>query len=192
MFTLKSGWVFNSDGQKLPRTQAFKALQDVQVERPCELYLIANQLEDMIKVGISHHPPIRKGQLEQQYPQLGKLKILQTVRFNSFDSASKAETSIHEFLETMERGPVLDTEWFKPLPHDTWLIRWMINEMPPRFIAHIFGELDLAYTDLLAEYKDNPEYIAEEVLLGYGSIVFAHFKHETGYSGDVGFKRRVS
>lgn len=180
MHTIQDGWILDSNGQKLPRTQAFKTLQSLDIERPCELYIIANQLEDMIKIGISHHPSIRKFQLEQQYPHLGKLKILQTVRFHSDDAARIAEGSIHVFLGALNRGPVLDREWFAPKPHDMWLIRWLLNEMPIRFIAHIFEELESGYVELLVDYPNHPDYIAEEILLGYGHAVFSHFRHETG------------
>lgn len=192
MHTIQDGWILDSNGQKLPRTQAYLALQNLNVERPCELYIIGNQLEDMVKIGISHHPAVRKMQLEQQYPQLGKLKMLQTLRFSSDNTARLAESSIHEFLAMMGRGPVLDREWFTPKPHDIWLIRWLLNELPTRFIAHIFQELELSYTSLLAEYSNHPEYIAEEVLLGYGHAVFSHFRHETGYAGEVGFKKHLA
>lgn len=191
MYTIKNGWVLNSSGQKLPRTEAHQVLQSMNVQRPSELYLIANQLEDMVKVGISHQPIVRKGQLEQRYPQLGRLKILQTCRFMSDEIARSAESNIHEFLTELGRGPVLDREWFKPCPHDMWLIRWLMNEMPTYYMAHGFGEMIVNYIELLAEYPTNPEYIAEEILLGYGSAVYSHFRHETGYKGEVGFKKPV-
>lgn len=170
-------FLYSEDGHRLSRTNAGKIIDKLEsnLSRPVSVYLMADHQRGWLKVGIAQNVNHRQSQLE--YAHSVGLELLHETTALDRQMAGEIERSIHRFLTALKRGPVLDQEWFTLIEHDIWLIRNILNEMPIKAARPIFDTL-MAYVDLLGVYPSEPEYIREEIKIGFGSSVFYHFQKE--------------
>lgn len=174
-------FLYDESGHRLSRTNTAQIIDALEhnLSRPVSVYLMIDHERGLIKVGIAENVNRRQNQLENEH-KVGLELVHETTALDR-QMAGQIERSIHRFLIALNRGPVIDQEWFKFAEHDLWLIRNILNEMPIRAAYPIFSTL-LDYVDLLTTYPSEPEYVSEEIKIGFGSSVFYHFQKETNHA----------
>lgn len=170
--------IYDDNGQRLPRTEVAKLIDTINANfsRPVSVYLMCDDQERELKVGIAEN--VQKRRREHEYERGFRVQTLYATAAIDRAGAGEIERSIHRFLESLGRERTYKTEWFVLQKHDVWLIQQMLDQMPLKAAHAIFDVLSSQYPTYLNLHTEHPAFATEEVRIGFGRNVEYHFTRE--------------